>query len=197
MKDYLLNHVHFCHNLDQVEWNDRTARSTNTVYCCCKKKLKNGRANDTKLVIWHIISLIVFLFLHVCIWLSRVYVLQHRCILTGAVLVMQSDSYSYFVAMGLSWGGLGSKFIWCHWSKCSPWHVHETSTRWQMCCTGTETEINGCQLALADGCFKLHVCAVCHISLILFFALCSGLLFVTVILYHHMLNVSFVFPAAS
>ncbi len=40
MKDYLMNHVHLCHNLDPVEWNDCTVYCTNTV--CCEKHLRSG-----------------------------------------------------------------------------------------------------------------------------------------------------------
>lgn len=49
---------------------------------------------------------VAFLFLDS---LSRVHVTQHGCFMTGAVLVPECDSCSYFVIMGLSWGGPGVK----------------------------------------------------------------------------------------
>lgn len=174
------------------------AYSTKTIYCCCEKHLKKGETewhkHTTDNLAHHLH--IAFLFLHVCTrWAECMWFNMDASWLK----LYWFYPVTHTVILWL-WGsageGLGSKFIWCHWSKYTPWHVHETSTRWQMCCTGTVTEMNGCQLSVVWGCFKLHLCAVCHISLILFCALCSGLLFVTLV-YHHMLDASFLFPAPS
>lgn len=63
MNDYLMNHVHFCHNLYQVEWNDCTVYCTNSMLLQWKALIK-WRPNDTntQLIIWHIISILPFFF---------------------------------------------------------------------------------------------------------------------------------------
>lgn len=128
------------------------------------KALKKGKPNEHVTIIWHVISMLPFCF---CMsGLNEQSVIQHGRFLTGAVLVLQSDSCGYFVTMGLSWGGPGVKVHLMSLKQIHSmtWSLHETSLRWQMCCTGTETEMNGCQLAVVLGSLKLHVCAMCHIS---------------------------------
>lgn len=151
-KDYLMNRVRFCHNLDQVERNDWSILYQHT-HCFCEKHLKrdeidwHGHVTDNLAHHLHIAAYSVSACLDS---LSRVHVIQHGCFLKGAVLVLLSDSRCYFVTMGRSWGGAWGQ---SSWSKYTPWHVHETSTRWQICSAGTEAEMNGCQLAVLKGCF--------------------------------------------
>lgn len=96
-----------------ISWN-------NTAYCRCEKHLKWEPA-------WHEHTT-DNLALPFCFCMSELL----GCFLTGAVLVLQSDSRSLLCGYGL-----GSLFVQCRLEhRRSIDGVHETSTRWHLCRTG-------------------------------------------------------------
>lgn len=158
-------------------------------YTAAVTRDKTWRPNGKSalLLIWHIIFVLPF-----CFCMSG-HAEQRACDSTWMLFDRRcTGSAQWLIQLFCDYGaqlgdGQGSKFMCCQCSKYTPWHEREASTSWQMCCTETETEMDGCQLAIVGGCFMLHVCDVCHISLISFCALRSGFLFIF-ILYYQMLS---------
>ena len=150
-KDYLMNRVHHLH---QAEWNDWSILFKHSV-CCCEKHFKRGESEWGKNITGNLAHHlhVAFLFLHVCAcWAECMWFNMDASWLELRWFLSLTHSVILWL-WGSAGEGLGSKFIWCHWSKDTPWHEHETSTGWQMCCTATEEELHGCQLAVLWGFF--------------------------------------------